>query len=72
MGMLDAFKVPRDPHEGEPDELTPDTNPIDDIERPHGDEADPDARVTAARTGQREPPAKDLDEPGAGDRTPRP
>ena len=63
MGMMDAFKVPRDPHEGEPDELTPDTLPIDDIERPHDapDEADPTV-----------PAEKDLDEPGMADRTPRP
>ncbi len=61
---MEGFKVPRDPHAGEPDELTPDTLPIDDIERTHdgGQGADdpPDE------------PAKDLDEPGDADRTPRP
>ncbi len=64
MGMMDAFKIPKDPHEDEPDELTPDTLPIDDIERPHDgrpDEDDPTASVE-----------KDLDEPGTADRTPRP
>ena len=64
MGMMDAFKVPKDPHEGEPDELTPDTNPIDDIERPHDGGGSPDDAS--------EPAAKDLDEPGPADRTPRP
>ena len=68
--MMDAFKVPKDPHEGEPDELTPDTNPIDDIERPHQAETDPDAPIAYERGG--EPPEKDLDEPGPADRTPRP
>lgn len=72
MGMMDAFKIPKDPHEGEPDELTPDTHPIDDIERRRAAETDPDARVNAEQTGGDEPPAKDLDEPGAADRTPRP
>ncbi len=66
MGMIDAFKVPDEPHEDEPDELTPDTLPIDDIERPHDGERDADAPDAAA-----EPAEKDLDEPGA-DRTPRP
>jgi hypothetical protein len=63
MGMMDAFKIPKDPHEDEPDELTPDTLPIDDIERPHDspNEEDPDLG-----------PEKDLDEPGAADRMPRP
>ena len=64
MGMMDAFKVPKDPHEDEPDELTPDTNPIDDIERPHDRGGNPDDAA--------ESPAKDLDEPGTADRTPRP
>jgi hypothetical protein len=63
MGMMDAFKIPKDPHEDEPDELTPDTLPIDDIERPH-DGRDEDDPTTPAE--------KDLDEPGAADRTPRP
>ncbi len=57
MGMLDAFNLP---------------NPIDDIEPPHDDETDPDARVTAEQTAEDEPPARELDEPGAADRTPRP
>jgi len=70
MGMMDAFKIPKDPHEGEPDELTPDTNPIDDIERPHRGETDPDATIAAEQGA--ESPAKDLDEPGPADRTPRP
>ena len=63
MGMMDAFKIPKDPHEDEPDELTPDTLPIDDIERQH-DGRDEDDPTTPAE--------KDLDEPGAADRTPRP
>ncbi len=70
MGMMDAFKVPKDPHEGEPDELTPDTHPIDDIERPHQAETDPDAPIASERGG--DPPEKDLDEPGSADRMPRP
>lgn len=63
MGMMDAFKIPKDPHEDEPDELTPDTLPIDDIERPHDAPDEDDPTVSAA---------KDLDEPGTADRTPRP
>ncbi|HEX6139073.1 MAG TPA: hypothetical protein VF013_01255 [Candidatus Limnocylindria bacterium] len=62
--MMEGFKVPKDPHPGEPDELTPDTLPIDDIERPHDSGGGPDDPP--------EPAAKDLDEPGAADRTPRP
>ncbi|HET6381463.1 MAG TPA: hypothetical protein VFH63_10610 [candidate division Zixibacteria bacterium] len=66
--MDDLFRIPRDPHPGEPDELTPDTHPIDEIERPpeagrgdgNPDEASPD------------PANKNLDEPGPADRTPRP
>lgn len=64
MGINDAFRIPKDPHPGEPDEMTPDTLPIDDIERRHdrgGGLDDPD-----------DPAEKDLDEPGAADRTPRP
>lgn len=62
--MDDLFRIPDDPHPDEPDELTPDTHPIDDIERPHdgGRGADDPDDV----------PEKDLDEPGAADRTPRP
>ncbi len=63
MGINDAFMVPKDPHPGEPDELTPDTHPIDDIERPHDASALEDPEET---------PEKDLDEPGAADRSPRP
>jgi len=62
--MSDLYRIPRDPHPGEPDELTPDTHPIDDIERPHdsgGGDDDPPER-----------PEKDLDEPGDADRSPRP
>ena len=62
--MMEGFKVPRDPHPNEPDELTPDTLPIDDIERPHREAAGPDAPP--------EPSAKDLEEAGVADRTPRP
>jgi hypothetical protein len=62
--MMEGFKVPRDPHPGEPDEMTPDTLPIDDIERTHDGGAGPD--------DPNETPAKDLDEPGPADRTPRP
>ena len=35
MTMRDMFNVPREPHPDEPDELTPDTLPLDDIERTH-------------------------------------
>jgi len=62
--MTDIFKIPRDPHPGEPDEMTPDTMPLDDIERPHDSGQGPDDPP--------DNPAKDLDEPGAADRTPRP
>jgi hypothetical protein len=62
--MMEGFKVPKDPHPGEPDELTPDTHPIDDIERPHDSGQGLDDPAEA--------PQKDLDEPGAADRTPRP
>lgn len=62
--MMEGFKVPRDPHPGEPDELTPDTLPLDDIERPHDGGKGPEEAP--------EEPAKDLDEPGPADRTPRP
>jgi hypothetical protein len=68
-GINDAFKIPRDPHPGEPDELTPDTAPIDDLERPH-DAGDPDAPFGTDAGGVT--PAKDLDEPGSADRTERP
>ena len=33
--MDDIFRIPDDPHPNEPEELTPDTHPIDDIERQH-------------------------------------
>jgi hypothetical protein len=62
--MSDLYRIPRDPHPGEPDELTPDTHPIDDLERPHDSGGGPDDPP--------EPPEKDLDEPGAADRSPRP
>lgn len=62
--MMEGFKVPKDPHPGEPDELTPDTHPIDDIERPHDSGQGHDDPADS--------PQKDLDEPGAADRTPRP
>lgn len=68
-GINDAFKIPKDPHPGEPDEMTPDTAPIDDIERPQRG-GDPDAPY-GTDTGA-ESDAKDLDEPGPADRTPRP
>ena len=62
--MSDLFRIPRDPHPGEPDEMTPDTHPIDEVERPHdgqqGEDDPPDS------------PEKDLDEPGRADRSPRP
>ena len=62
--MSDLFRIPRDPHPGEPDEMTPDTHPMDDIERPHdGPQGDDDPP---------ESPEKDLDEPGDADRSPRP
>ena len=62
--MMEGFKVPRDPHPDEPDELTPDTLPIDDIERPHRKAEGPDAPPESS--------AKDLEEAGVADRTPRP
>ncbi|HEX2194690.1 MAG TPA: hypothetical protein VHK63_07030 [Candidatus Limnocylindria bacterium] len=62
--MMEGFKVPKDPHPGEPDELSPDTHPLDDVERPHDAEA--------VREDPAESPEKDLDESGAADRTPRP
>ncbi|HSM38602.1 MAG TPA: hypothetical protein VK838_04650 [Candidatus Limnocylindrales bacterium] len=62
--MMEGFKVPREPHPDEPDELTPDTLPLDDVERPHDGGQGPD--------DPDEPAAKDLDEPGPADRTPRP
>lgn len=62
--MTDIFRIPRDPHPGEPDEMTPDTMPLDDIERPHDAGQGPDDPP--------ETPEKDLDEPGGADRTPRP
>lgn len=64
MGINDAFRIPDEPHPGEPDELTPDTHPIDDIERPHRD-------IGPARE-EGDTPEKDLDEPGDADRSPRP
>ncbi|HEY7464386.1 MAG TPA: hypothetical protein VH987_08120 [Candidatus Limnocylindria bacterium] len=62
--MTDIYRIPRDPHPGEPDEMTPDTMPLDDIERPHDGGQGLDDPP--------ENPAKDLDEPGEADRTPRP
>ena len=62
--MDDIFRIPDDPHPNEPDELTPDTHPIDEIERQHDGGRNPDEPP--------DPPAKDLDEPGSADRTPRP
>jgi hypothetical protein len=44
--------------------MTPDTMPIDDIERPHDGGQGPDDPPEA--------PQKDLDEPGGADRSPRP
>jgi hypothetical protein len=44
--------------------MTPDTMPLDDIERPHDGGQGLDDPP--------ENPAKDLDEPGEADRTPRP
>jgi hypothetical protein len=64
MGINDAFRIPMDPHPGEVDEQTPDTMPIDDIERPHDSGGGLDEPPEAAE--------KDLDEPGGADRTPRP
>jgi hypothetical protein len=61
---MDLFKIPDKPHPDEPDELTPDTHPLDDIERPHDSGGGLDDPA--------EEPEKDLDEPGAADRTPRP
>jgi hypothetical protein len=69
--MRDMFNVPKDPHPGEPDELTPDTAPIDDIERPHQAHGTPDVNGWTEDQGT-ESPEKDLDEPGPADRTPRP
>jgi hypothetical protein len=73
MGMNDLFYVPRDPHPDEPDELTPDTDPIDPIERPHddSDEGGAGGRLDSGEV-EGESRAKDLDEPGEADRTPRP
>jgi hypothetical protein len=62
--MDDIYRIPREPHPGEPDELTPDTHPMDDIERPHD--------AGQGRDDPAEPAPKDLDEPGPADRTPRP
>ncbi len=73
MSMHDMFNIPKDPHPNEPDELTPDTLPLDDIERPHdhADEGGAGGRVDRGEVGG-DSPAKDLDEPGRADRTPRP
>lgn len=72
--MNELFRVPREPHPGEPDELTPDTNPIDPIERPHDDSYEGGAGGYVRESGEEEgeSPEKDLDEPGSADRTPRP
>lgn len=72
--MSDLFRIPREPHPGEPDELTPDTAPIDPIERPHDDSYEGGAGGRLRETGEQEgeSPEKDLDEPGPADRTPRP
>lgn len=64
MGINDAFRIPIDPHPNEVDEQTPDTLPIDDIERPHDGSGGTDDVA--------ERPEKDLDEPGGADRSPRP
>ncbi len=66
MTMHDMFNIPKDPHPGEPDELTPDTLPLDDIERPH--EGGAGGRVESGDVS----PEKDLDEAGEAHRTPRP
>ncbi len=71
--MRDPFNIPRSPHPGEPDELTPDTAPIDPIERRHDGsyEGGAGGRVDEGEV-EGESPEKDLDEPGPADRTPRP
>ncbi len=33
--MMEGFRLPDDPQADEPDEMKPDTLPIDDMERPH-------------------------------------
>ena len=72
MTMRDMYNVPREPHPDEPDELTPDTLPLDDIERTHdgGGEGGAGGRVDSGDPS--EDSEKDLDEPGDADRTPRP
>jgi hypothetical protein len=73
MTMRDMCNAPKDPHPDEPDELTPDTLPLDDIERRHDGSTEGGAggRVDSGEESG-ESSAKDLDEPGTADRTPRP
>ena len=61
---MDTYRIPDKPHPSEPDEMTPDTLPMDPEERPHDAGIGPD--------DPEEPPQKELDEPGTADRTPRP
>ena len=72
MTMRDMFNVPDKPHPDEPDELTPDTLPLDDIERTHDGGEHGGAGGRLDRGDPAEDPEKDLDEPGQADRTPRP
>lgn len=73
MTMRGMFNIPKDPHPDEPDELTPDTLPLDDIERRHDGSVEGGAGGRVDRGEESgENQAKDLDEPGTADRTPRP